>query len=451
MANVGSGTSRVIIDPDGEAATVTNNRLDVNAVLSASDNIEIGNVDIKFDGTAASVNSGALTDGTLRVTLATNDTAATKINTIATMTTSLSALIQTEDSEHESGDAGYMNLGVRNDNLASLADTDGDYAPFQVNASGALYVTSGADHDDAVVANGMQIMAEAKVIDGSSLPNATAEGDAIRLAASRAGIQYTHLTNDTGTDSAILEEDSQHATGDFGIMSLAVRNNTHASLVGSDGDYAPLQVNADGALYVADDSHWGTIGEAADSNGTAHGQLRYIGSQAAQIQSFLATIDVDTGLITDLLGYPLQTLGTSTYVEGNDYGNAIAAVRNDTLAALADTDNEFAPFQVDALGALYTSSVKGSLDTFAMIDVDNSEEVLSDTIGTITDCNEIIFQADESNSGYIMIGDTDVADNRGIKLNAGDTFILEKQSTAGINLWASAADQNLRCTLMRAA
>ena len=33
MANVGSGTSRVIIDPDGEAATVTNNRLDVNATL----------------------------------------------------------------------------------------------------------------------------------------------------------------------------------------------------------------------------------------------------------------------------------------------------------------------------------------------------------------------------------------------------------------------------------
>tara|TARA_R110000824_G_scaffold28116_4_gene94771 strand:- start:581 stop:976 length:396 start_codon:yes stop_codon:yes gene_type:complete len=33
MANVGSGTSRVIIDPDGEAATVTNNRLDVNATI----------------------------------------------------------------------------------------------------------------------------------------------------------------------------------------------------------------------------------------------------------------------------------------------------------------------------------------------------------------------------------------------------------------------------------
>ena len=144
-------------------------------------------------------------------------------------------------------------------------------------------------------------------------------------------------------------------------------------------------------------------------------------------------------------------LGNTYYSETITGGIMAGAVRNDILDALAGTNNECAPLQVDALGALYTSSVKGSLDTFAMIDVDNSEEVLSDTIGTITDCNEIIFQADESNSGYIMIGDADVADNRGIKLNAGDTFILEKQMTTGINLWASAANQNLRCTLMRAA
>ena len=32
--NVGSGTSRVIVDVDGEAATVTSNRLDVNATVS---------------------------------------------------------------------------------------------------------------------------------------------------------------------------------------------------------------------------------------------------------------------------------------------------------------------------------------------------------------------------------------------------------------------------------
>ena len=51
MANIGSGTSRVIIDPDGEAATVTNNKLDVNATLVAGASIDIGDVEIKGHAT----------------------------------------------------------------------------------------------------------------------------------------------------------------------------------------------------------------------------------------------------------------------------------------------------------------------------------------------------------------------------------------------------------------
>jgi len=45
-------------------------------------------------------------------------------------------------------------------------------------------------------------------------------------------------------------EDAAHATGDTGVQLLAVRNDTLASLVDTDGDYASLQVDADGALYV---------------------------------------------------------------------------------------------------------------------------------------------------------------------------------------------------------
>ena len=45
-----------------------------------------------------------------------------------------------EDSGHSSTDTGNFILGVRNDTLAALGGTDGDYVPFQMNASGALYV-----------------------------------------------------------------------------------------------------------------------------------------------------------------------------------------------------------------------------------------------------------------------------------------------------------------------
>jgi len=51
-------------------------------------------------------------------------------------------------------------------------------------------------------------------------------------------------------DNLVLLEDTVHVTGDAGVQALAVRNDTLASLVSADGDYAPLQVDADGALYV---------------------------------------------------------------------------------------------------------------------------------------------------------------------------------------------------------
>ena len=47
-----------------------------------------------------------------------------------------------EDAEHTTADTGNFVLGVRNDTLAALGGTDGDYVPFQMNALGALYVTN---------------------------------------------------------------------------------------------------------------------------------------------------------------------------------------------------------------------------------------------------------------------------------------------------------------------
>ncbi len=119
------------------------------------------------------------------------------------MDATLTALSKAEDAAHSSGDQGIMSLAVRNDTKAALAGTSGDYIPFQMNASGELYVK---DED---------MLTELQSI--------------------------THA------------EDVAHVSGDVGVMSLAVRNDTLAALAGTDGDYAPLQVNASGALYVKHD------------------------------------------------------------------------------------------------------------------------------------------------------------------------------------------------------
>lgn len=59
--------------------------------------------------------------------------------------------LYTEDELHVHGSVGGLILGVRNDTLATLADTDGDYAALQVDASGALYVQLGGSSGSAIV------------------------------------------------------------------------------------------------------------------------------------------------------------------------------------------------------------------------------------------------------------------------------------------------------------
>lgn len=60
----------------------------------------------------------------------------------------------------------------------------------------------------------------------------------------------TVVVDASGADVAHAE-DSVHTSGDVGIQHLAVRNDVLAALAGADGDYAPIQVNALGAQYVA--------------------------------------------------------------------------------------------------------------------------------------------------------------------------------------------------------
>lgn len=68
-----------------------------------------------------------------------------------------------EDSAHSSGDTGSFSLAVRNDTLASLVDTDGDYAPFQVNARGALYVELDPTNDVTISDGGNTITVDGTV------------------------------------------------------------------------------------------------------------------------------------------------------------------------------------------------------------------------------------------------------------------------------------------------
>jgi hypothetical protein len=77
-------------------------------------------------------------------------------------------------------------------------------------------------------------------------------------------------------------EDSVHASGDLGTMALVVRKDVAGTLAGTDGDYAPLQVNATGELRVSTSLSSAIADDAVDTeNPIKMGSHAYSGALAA--------------------------------------------------------------------------------------------------------------------------------------------------------------------------
>jgi len=94
-----------------------------------------------------------------------------------------------------------------------------------------------------------------------------------------------------------------------------------------------------------------------------------------------------------------------------------------------------------------------SMVTFGDIGLDSSPagndlDTLCGTTGApVTNAKEIFIQADDANSGFVMIGENtsvavgSVGSRRGIKLNAGETIVLALSTFASIYLIGSTGTQ----------
>ena len=68
----------------------------------------------------------------------------------------------------------------------------------------------------------------------------------------------------------------------------------------------------------------------------------------------------------------------------------------------------------------------------------------------ITNCKEIIIQADFDNASFIMIGDGDVSSNdtEGIRLHAGDMLVLPVSSTDNVSVRAGDTSQKFNISII---
>jgi len=142
-----------------------------------------------------------------------------------------------------------------------------------------------------------------------------------------------------GTEATNLGKAADAVAGatDTGIVPFAVRDDVLAAITPIEGDYAPLRVDANGALWV---KHSGVISVDDDA-----GSLTVDGTVA--VSSVTTSVVPGTGATH--LGKAIDTAAGAT-----DTGVAALAVRDDALSALTPVEGDFVPLRTDASGALWT-------------------------------------------------------------------------------------------------
>lgn len=198
-----------------------------------------------------------------------------------------------------------------------------------------------------------------------------------------AGALDVNIASSSGL--GIFAEDSAHVSGDLGQQILAVRRDTAGSFADADGDYAPLQLDANGALRVN------------------------------------ASVTIGDNKAED-----------AVHVSG-DTGSFVLSVREDTLASSTSASGDYQALKTDALGRLRISNAKQS----GAIGATSITTTATDIIATdLANRTSVILYNNGSKTCYVGLNNT-VTTATGIPLTVGSS--LEIEATAAVNLHAITA------------
>ena len=266
------------------------------------------------------------------------------------------------DSVNE-GDAGAVRISLRRELYTQLRDAAGNERGLNVGASGDASVT--------VV---------------SAIPAGT---NAIGKLAANSGVDIgdvdvTSIIPGTGATNLGKAEDAAHTSADTGVLVLGVRNNTAASLAGTDGDYVPITTDTNGAVWVSLatklDSTNDSVTIAAPSASIASGAIASGALASGSIASgALASGSVASGAIASgalasgsiasgalasgSIAAGAIAAGATSIADDEDAASAsgdrgvkILARQTTTPADTAGTDLDYAPLQMKN-GRVWSSSI----------------------------------------------------------------------------------------------
>ena len=178
-------------------------------------------------------------------------------------------------------------------------------------------------------------------------------------------VDVTSIIPGVGATNLGKAEDAAHASGDTGVMMLAVRQDTQVDF-GADGDYVPFSIDADGALRV---SGTFTVSEVDDS----------------------ASFVIGTDSVSPC-GYLADEVATDSVDEG-DIGLARMTLDRKVLTVITDGTTDANRLSIDASGFV-TANINGSvvvtataLDIRALSDATDSVSIGdgTDTLAINTD------------------------------------------------------------------
>lgn len=237
---------------------------DSTGVLAVDDN----GGSLTIDNAALAVTGGGAETGALRVTIANDSTgvlsvddgggtltvdgtvAVSSIATSVTPGTAAANLGKAVDAVAGGADTGIAVLAVRDDALATLTPADADYTQLRTNDRGALWVKA-----DGVVS--IDDNAGSLTVDGTVTVSSIS----------------TSVTPGTGAADLGKAVDAAAGGTDTGVATLAVRDDTLATLTPVDGDYTNLRTNSRGAQWVVHDGTMtvsGTVTAANVAGDVAH-------------------------------------------------------------------------------------------------------------------------------------------------------------------------------------
>jgi fibronectin-binding autotransporter adhesin len=404
-ANAGTNlnTSTLALEAGGNlAAAATSLALLDNAVAGNELQVDVLSVPAPLNLTGGGTEAAAL-----RVTLATDSTGLVSVDDNgSTLSVDDGASSLTVDAPV--GTPVFVRLSDGSSAIATLPvsaaslplPTGASTLAEQQTQTASLSVLDDWDESDRAKVNiiaGQAGIAGGTGTDGATVPRVTlATNVGLPAGTNNIGdVDILSVVPGTGATNLGKLEDAGHTSGDVGVMVLAVRRDANTTLADTTGDYAPVQVDANGNLKVAVIAGGGTGGTSlTDEDAFTLGTTAFTPVGAVYNATPDTVTDGDAGALqmttarglhvhlVDAAGASQSVGGGTQYTEdaaaaANPVGNALNLVRDDARGgSLTTTDGDNVAARGTNAGELYVKHVD------AIPVTDNSGSLTVDNAGT---------------------------------------------------------------------